>query len=66
MRSIIVGTARRIDHGKTSLVRAQLVADSFLEGAPVVAVSARTGAGIAELKAALRELAARAPAQIFG
>ncbi|HST53990.1 MAG TPA: selenocysteine-specific translation elongation factor [Pyrinomonadaceae bacterium] len=39
------------------LVRAEaeeLVAGSFLEGAPVVAVSARTGQGIEELKAALR------------
>jgi selenocysteine-specific elongation factor len=35
----------------------ELVAGSFLEGAPVVAVSARTGQGIEELKAALREAA---------
>src|ERR1700759_3253972 len=42
------------------LVRAEaeeLVAGSFLEGAPVVAVSARTGQGIEELKAALRAAA---------
>jgi selenocysteine-specific elongation factor len=45
------------------LVRAEieeLVAGSFLEGAHVVAVSARTGAGLDELRETLREIAARA------
>jgi len=36
---------------------AELVAGSFLEGAPVVAASARTGRGMEELKAALRAAA---------
>ncbi len=36
----------------------ELVAGSFLAGAPVLRVSARTGAGLAELRTALRELAA--------
>jgi selenocysteine-specific elongation factor len=36
----------------------EFVAGSFLEGAPVVAVSARTGEGMDELKAALRRMAA--------
>jgi selenocysteine-specific elongation factor len=40
---------------------AELVAGSFLEGAPAVAVSARTGQGVDELKAALREAALRVP-----
>jgi selenocysteine-specific elongation factor len=40
---------------------AELVAGSFLEAAPVVAVSARTGEGLEELKQTLREIAARAP-----
>jgi selenocysteine-specific elongation factor len=49
-----------------SLVRAEaeeLVAGSFLEGAPVVAVSARTGAGLEEVRAALRRIAAEVPAR---
>jgi selenocysteine-specific elongation factor len=41
----------------------ELVAGSFLEGAPVVAVSARTGAGLDELRAALRKIAADVPAR---
>jgi selenocysteine-specific elongation factor len=49
-----------------SLVQAEaeeLVAGSFLENAPVVAVSARTGAGLDELRAALRRIAAEVPAR---
>src|ERR671913_2360518 len=38
-----------------------LVAGSFLESAPVVAASARTGQGMEELKAALRDSALAAP-----
>src|SRR5437764_3833173 len=41
----------------------ELVAGSFLEGAPVVATSARTGEGIEELKTRLREAALAAPAR---
>jgi selenocysteine-specific elongation factor len=41
----------------------ELVAGSFLEGAPVVAVSSRTGEGVEELKEALREAALAAPAR---
>jgi selenocysteine-specific elongation factor len=40
-----------------------LVKGSFLEGAPVVAVSSRTGEGIDELKNILRELGNRVPAR---
>ncbi|HJR51077.1 MAG TPA: DNA/RNA-binding winged helix domain-containing protein, partial [Gemmatimonadales bacterium] len=40
---------------------AGLVGGTFLHGCPIVAASARTGAGIPELRAALRELAAKAP-----
>ena len=53
-----------VDAELLELVRAEadeLVAGSFLAGAPVVAVSARTGAGLDELRARLRELGARAP-----
>ena len=41
----------------------ELTAGSFLEGAPVLDVSARTGRGIEELKSALRDAALRAPAR---
>ena len=40
---------------------AALVRGTFLEGAPVVPVSARTGAGLEELRKALRALAATVP-----
>jgi selenocysteine-specific elongation factor len=39
----------------------RLVAGSFLEGAPVLRVSARTGAGLDELRSALRSLAETTP-----
>jgi selenocysteine-specific elongation factor len=48
------------------LVRAEaqeLVAGSFLDGAPVLAVSAKTGTGLDELKVALEELAGQVPAR---
>jgi selenocysteine-specific elongation factor len=38
-----------------------LVAGSFLEGAPVVAVSARTGAGLSDLRRTLADLGAATP-----
>jgi selenocysteine-specific elongation factor len=41
----------------------ELVAGSFLEGAPLLRVSAKSGAGLAELVAALRELDARVRAR---
>ncbi len=40
---------------------AELVENSFLENAPVVAVSAKTGEGIEELKETLKNLAAEIP-----
>jgi selenocysteine-specific elongation factor len=49
-----------------SLVRAEaeeLVAGSFLEGAPILAVSARTGDGLEEFRAALRQIAEGVPAR---
>jgi selenocysteine-specific elongation factor len=48
-----------VDEDLLQLVRAEaqeLVAGSFLENAPIIAVSSRTGEGIEELKAALREI----------
>ncbi len=41
----------------------ELVAGSFLEGVPVVAVSAKTGAGLDELKRQLVEIGSRVPAR---
>jgi selenocysteine-specific elongation factor len=58
-RGIIVLTkADLVDPDTTELVRLELedfVKGSFLENAPILAVSAKTGAGLAELKAALRD-----------
>jgi selenocysteine-specific elongation factor len=47
-----------------SLVRAEaeeLVAGSFLDGAPIIAVSARTGEGLEQLRTALRQIAEDVP-----
>jgi selenocysteine-specific elongation factor len=60
---IVLTKADAVDEELLGLVRAEadeLAAGSFLEGAPAVAVSARTGFGLEELKAALRESALRA------
>jgi selenocysteine-specific elongation factor len=40
---------------------AQVTRGTFLDGAPVVAVSARTGEGLADLRSALRSIAERLP-----
>ena len=66
-------------HGLVALTKIDLVDDemallaaedvrdalrgTFLEGAPILPVSARTGAGLAELRAALSAAAARVPAR---
>lgn len=39
----------------------ELVKGSFLEGAPIISVSAKTGSGMDQLKSVLRETAARVP-----
>jgi selenocysteine-specific elongation factor len=55
-----------VDEELLALVRAEaeeLVNGSFLEVAPVLAVSARTGAGLEELKAALKLVASQVPAR---
>jgi selenocysteine-specific elongation factor len=44
----------------------ELVAGSFLEGAPVLRVSARTGLGLEALRAELRAMAAMTPARAAG
>ncbi|HEV7858179.1 MAG TPA: selenocysteine-specific translation elongation factor [Pyrinomonadaceae bacterium] len=63
---IVITKTDTVDEELLELVRAEaeeLVAGSFLEGAPVLNTSARTGAGIAELKKALREVALDVPAR---
>ena len=55
-----------VDAEMLSLVEddaAELVSHSFLESAPVVAVSSRTGAGLAELKEELKKAAWQVPAR---
>ncbi|CAN5631520.1 selenocysteine-specific translation elongation factor [soil metagenome] len=55
-----------VDEELLELVRleaAELVENSFLENAPVIAASAKTGTGIAELKETLKKLALEIPAR---
>ena len=59
---VVITKSDLVDDEFTELVEADVadfVAGSFLEGAPVVRVSSKTGAGIEELKKALSMLAAR-------
>ncbi len=61
---VVLSKADLVDDETLELVRldvAELVAGSFLEGAPVLPVSARTGAGLDELRAALAALGRRIP-----
>ena len=61
---VVLTKSDAVDEELLELVRletAELVAGSFLEGAPVVAVSARTGQGMEELKETLRNSALAAP-----
>lgn len=57
---VVITKTDAVDEELLWLVRAEaeeLVANSFLEGAPMIATSARTGAGLDELKVKLREIA---------
>jgi selenocysteine-specific elongation factor len=61
---IVITKTDMVDAELLSLVRAEaeeLVASSFLEGAPIVAVSSRTGEGVEELKRVLQETARTVP-----
>ncbi|HEY0172965.1 MAG TPA: selenocysteine-specific translation elongation factor [Pyrinomonadaceae bacterium] len=63
---VVLTKSDAVDEELLELVRleaSELVAGSFLEAAPAVAVSARTGQGIDELKGALRAAALDAPAR---
>jgi len=61
---IVITKTDLVEEELIPLVRAEaeeLVAGSFLEGAPILAVSAKTGAGLDELKTALQELGRQIP-----
>jgi selenocysteine-specific elongation factor len=63
---VIITKTDTVDEELLSLVNAEaeeLVMGSFLEGAPILSVSARQLAGLEELKAALREVALKVPAR---
>jgi len=63
---IVLTKTDLIESEMLSLVRAEaeeLVAGSFLEGAPIIPVSARTGAGLEDLRATLRQVAVETPAR---
>ena len=61
---VVITKSDLVDREMLDLVRLEVqefVAGSFLEGAPIVAVSARTGEGLDELKSELRRLSLEAP-----
>ena len=61
---VVITKTDLVEDELLTLVRAEaeeLVAGSFLEGAPTVSVSARTGEGLDELRAAIRKLAGETP-----
>ncbi len=63
---IVITKTDLVEEELIPLVRAEaqeLVAGSFLEDAPMLAVSAKTGAGLDELKDSFRELAGQVPAR---
>ncbi|HZE72615.1 MAG TPA: selenocysteine-specific translation elongation factor [Pyrinomonadaceae bacterium] len=61
---VVITKADLVEQELIQLVREEaqeLITESFLEGAPIVAVSAKTGAGLEELKATLHKLALQVP-----
>jgi selenocysteine-specific elongation factor len=63
---VVITKADTVDEELLQLVEieaTELVKDSFLEAAPVITVSSRTGAGLEELKRELRAAALRAPSR---
>jgi selenocysteine-specific elongation factor len=63
---VVITKKDLVEEDLLQLVRAEaeeLVAGSFLEGAPVITVSSRTGEGIDELKTALRVAGQQAPSR---
>ena len=63
---VVITKTDLVEEDMISLVRdeaEELIAGSFLDGAPVIAVSARTGTGLDELRTTLRNIAAEVPAR---
>lgn len=63
---VVITKTDLVEEELLTLVQAEadeLVVGSFLEGAPTVAVSARTGAGLDELRSAIRKIARETPAR---
>jgi selenocysteine-specific elongation factor len=63
---VVVTKVDLVEDELLALVQAEaeeLVAGSFLEGAKMVSISARTGLGLEDLRAALRQIAAAVPAR---
>ncbi|HVS82782.1 MAG TPA: selenocysteine-specific translation elongation factor [Pyrinomonadaceae bacterium] len=63
---VVITKKDLVDEDLLQLVRAEaqeFVAGSFLEGAPIITVSSRTGDGIDELKTALRVTGQQAPSR---
>ena len=61
---VVITKKDLVESGMLPLVEDEaraLVAGSFLEGAPVVSVSSKTGEGLEELKSQLTEISARVP-----
>ena len=64
---VVITKRDAVDDELLQLVRAEaeeLVKDSFLEDAPILPVSSRTGEGLEELKETLREVALGTPARL--
>lgn len=63
---VVITKTDLVEEEMISLVRGEaeeLISGSFLEGAPVVTVSARTGNGLEELRTVLRKIAVEIPAR---
>jgi selenocysteine-specific elongation factor len=63
---VVITKTDLVEEELLTLVRAEaeeLVAGSFLEGVPTVAVSARKGEGLEELRSAIRQIARETPAR---
>ena len=63
---VVITKSDLVEKEMLSLVETEareMVAGSFLENAPIVAVSSRTGAGLDELKSQLTEIGKRVPAR---
>src|SRR5713101_7171932 len=61
---VVITKTDLVEEELLALVRAEageLVAGSFLEGAPTLCVSARTGEGLEELRSAIRQIARETP-----